>query len=97
MTKYAVYVLDIKPLEGRALGEAYEKYVGSTYVDGEHQVDDRVDEHHRGYKSNVVKRGYGIVRGRKVGRLHLTRAEAEAAERAEAKRLRGQGYHVWQA
>jgi len=96
MRNFAVYILKIEPTAQCNHTNPFEYYVGSTYVDENHGVEDRIQDHRNGRNSNVVRRGYAIISGEQVGGLYTTREDAEHAERATAENMRRTGQRVWQ-
>lgn len=69
-------------------------YVGQSALDPEA----RFAQHKAGIKSNVYARDFGLrlrLRSMRALPACATRAEAEAAERRCAARLRARGYAVW--
>jgi hypothetical protein len=94
--QYAVYKIELLATKRCKRTDPYQWYIGSTYIDDEHGVEDRVNDHRQGRNSNIIQRGYVVLDGFQVS-VHPTRPSAEEAERETAIEMRKNGSRVWQA
>jgi hypothetical protein len=102
--EYRVYVIELRPEvmgKKRVAGKNAERredkpcvYVGQTAKTPEQ----RFEQHVNGKRASRIVREFGVGLKPRLYRNwgpYATRAEAEAAEKRLAEKLRGRGYVVW--
>lgn len=88
--EYYVYNIRLHPGPDCVDPDPYDFYVGSTA-----NLDKRLDEHRRGYRSRLLKKGYRLGEVRVLGPFR-TRDEAERVEEEVADDMEDSGFNPWQ-